>query len=764
VRSCDEVVSTDLRTHGSCAYMLERHWSQTGEVEVRLFGPVELVGDDGFIVDVGAPKVRQLLAVLASDPGRVRSVDVIADTLWGDEPPASTSNLTQGYVSALRRLLGAGRVQRRGAGYLLELDAERVDLVRFERGLASARNLLGNDPERALGLLVDCSMLARGPVFADIATNGVLTSLKTRIDESVIEVDELRVEAELRCGGHIGLVSRLEELTTLHPLREAFWAQLALALYRCGRQAEALRRCQEIRSLLGEQIGVSPGPRLTDVEQRIVRQDRSLDWAPPDRPIPRVSFVGRSEPTLVGRRAELDRLADRLNRAASGQQLVLIGGEPGIGKTRLAIEVAHLAASNGAVALHGRCDEHVNEPCLPFVAALSDHLRTLDDAEVRRLIDDRHDEVEQVLPGVAFAARSARPSASRTANLSMLERFEIVSWLLDRVRVQSPLVLILDDLQWADSTTLALLGYLSSGSRLTGSLILATYRSTELAQDSRLADLLLQLRSSPHAERMLLTGLSRADIDRFLTLGNVSADDEGFAAWIHDETGGNPLFVRELVRHVEATGQRAGFPKGVEEVLTRRIRRLSANTQTMLTRAAVLGSEFSVALLRAMNVDLPDLGPSVDEAVRAGILDEIEVGDQFGFRFAHSTIRRAVTELSSIVTREELHLRAAHALQSLDVAGTAPTAIAAHFVAAGSAAPVDDAIAAFTTAGRHADDKWAKAEAVQWYDRALAILAPDDDRRRALRLTRFVSAQAAWHWHHDQRSIRQVSEGDGDRP
>ena len=720
-------------------------------MEIRLFGPMEVVQGNGSLVQIKAAKVRQVLAFLCSDPGRARSVESIADCLWGDEPPVSSVNLVQGYVSDLRRILGAEHITSSAAGYLWVIDAEAVDLSRFERMHAAARRLFESDPGTASALLEECASLVRGPAFADIAIHGSLVAIKARIEEAVIDVQQDRVELGLASGRHQGLVARLEELTAIHPLRETFWAQLAIALYRCGRQAEALRRCQQIRSLLREEIGVSPGPRLVDVEQRIARQDPLLDFAPVDAVEHRDST--HITTTLVGRGTELARLNDRLNRAANGQQLVFIGGEPGIGKSSLAIEVGRLAALHGAVVLHGRCDEHMNAPYLPFIGALSDYLRQLGDSEFDRITHQQTTRIQEVLPSLVARSGPSGPARRDEENPSMLERFETFSWLLDRVRLGSQLILILDDLQWADSTTLGLLSYLASGGRLAQTLILATYRSTELAPDSRLADLLAQLRSSPNAERMTLAGLCVNDIQQLIVSTN-TPNLEAFAEWIHEETGGNPLFVLELARHIDETGQRSGVPDGIAEVLSKRIRRLSTPAQVLLARAAVLGNEFSVALLRAMNNDLTNLGLVVGEVERAGILIEHRCGGETGYRFAHASIRHAVANLTSIVTREELHLVAADALALLDRSGTASMAIAAHFAAAGSAAPTESAVAAFTKAGTYADQKWAKAEAVQWFDMALGLLAPDDDRRRSLRLTRFVSAQAAWHWHHDQRSIQ----------
>ncbi len=756
-------------TAPSCGPLLEERWRYAGAVDVRLLGTTELERDDGSLAELGAAKVRQLLALLAHDPGRPHSVEVIVDALWPDDPPATAINLVQGYVSDLRRIVGTEQVVRTGNGYRFELAALQIDLVRFQRLVDHARTLLGDDIANASRLLTNALSLWRGPAFSDIACNGVLAGAKLRADELFLEATELRVEAELAGGHHRELVPVLEELTVSHPLREAFWVQLALALYRSGRQADALRRCHALRALLREEIGVRPGPDLLAMEDRIARHDPALtlNIAPnsasaPQEAAPLRGSEARSR-TLVGRESELDRMTDRFNRTISGSQhLVMVGGEPGIGKTTLAMEMCRRAAERGAVVLRGRCDEHLVAPYLPFISALTDTLRSLDPDQLITTIEPRRRSVLEIIPGLVADTIEPRIAPmdvqSVESDLSIVERFATLEWLLNRVRGEAPLVLLLDDLQWADSTSIGLLGYLTLGSRLPKTLILGTYRSTELDLESRLAELLVRLRSHPNSERVTVKGLSRADIERLV---GGSAVDDGYTTWIESETGGNPLFIGELIRQGEIHGRNAGPPEGVLDVLGQRIRRLTPSTQTFLERAAVIGDDLPVALLRATNADLDDLSGAISEAVRSAILEEHPQAGYPTYRFTHATIRKAVTNMTTIVRREDLHLRAARAQTSLDSSGAATIRIAAHYRDAGSAAPTDEAVQAFARAGGYAKASGANVEAVQWFDRALGLLGPDDPLRRQLRLTRFVAAQSAWHGHFDENSIRRRTKPSG---
>ncbi len=257
----------------------------TPELDVRLLGPIE-AERDGVPVALGGPKPRTLLAVLALEPGRVVSVDRLVEALWPGEPPETAAHAVQVYVSQLRKALGPV-IATRAPGYELELAPERVDLHRFARLTQDGRAALeGGDPVSAEGALREALALWRGPALADFLYEPFAQTEIARLEELRTVTLEERIEADLALGRHAELVSELEALVAAQPLRERPRAQLMLALYRSGRQADALAAYRTARETLVEELGIDPGPELRELEAAILRQDESLllEEAPLARP------------------------------------------------------------------------------------------------------------------------------------------------------------------------------------------------------------------------------------------------------------------------------------------------------------------------------------------------------------------------------------------------------------------------------------------------------------------------------------------------
>jgi YVTN family beta-propeller protein len=249
--------------------------------EFRVLGPFE-VAERGQSLDVGVGKQRALLALLVLSTGEVVSTDRLIDALWGDRPPASALNSVRVYVSHLRRALGNGRLLTRGRGYLLTVELEQVDLGRFERLVAEGREALAaGEAERAAEVLQEALALWRGPALVDFASEPFAQSEIARLEELRLTALEERIEAELALGDHAELVPELEALVHANPLRERLRAQLMLALYRSGRQAEALEAYRQARATLVGELGLEPGRRLQELERAILSQDPRLD--PPAR-------------------------------------------------------------------------------------------------------------------------------------------------------------------------------------------------------------------------------------------------------------------------------------------------------------------------------------------------------------------------------------------------------------------------------------------------------------------------------------------------
>jgi predicted ATPase/DNA-binding SARP family transcriptional activator len=310
-------------------------------MEFLVLGPLE-IRKHGQPVRVRASKERALLAVLLLHPNEVVSRDRLIGALWGERPPATAANAVQVYVSQLRKALGEkGRLLTRAPGYVLEVPAGASDLERFddlaERGRAA---LEAGSPEDAARMFGEALALWRGPALADVELEGPLRLERERLEESRLDVLEDRIEAELALGHHGELVGELERLVVEHPYRERLRGQLILALYRAGRQAEALEVYRRTRRTLVDELGIEPGPALARLEQAILRQEPALDFE-----APRPSGSLPSPPTpLIGRERELV----ETTRLLSDPQvrLVTLTGPPGTGKTRLTLELAARAAEH----------------------------------------------------------------------------------------------------------------------------------------------------------------------------------------------------------------------------------------------------------------------------------------------------------------------------------------------------------------------------------------------------------------------------------
>jgi len=251
-------------------------------MDLRVLGPIEVVDDD-VTVPIGGPRQRLVLALLILNVGETVSTDRLVDDVWGDQPPDAARRTAQAYVSNLRKELEAVRPETlvaRSPGYVLTADPSIIDARRFEDAVVEGRSLLGTDPSAAAATLREALALWRGAPYADLAGAMALRPEITRLEELRRNAVELRIEADLALGLHGQVIGELETLVAEHPLSERFATQLMLALYRSGRQADALRVAQRTRTTLGEELGIDPSPDLRNLEQSILDHDPALDLTP----------------------------------------------------------------------------------------------------------------------------------------------------------------------------------------------------------------------------------------------------------------------------------------------------------------------------------------------------------------------------------------------------------------------------------------------------------------------------------------------------
>ena len=335
-------------------------------MQVRLFGELE-AEHAGVPVPVRGVKQRALLALLALRPGQPVSADRLIDVLWGDGQAAHPANALQAQISQLRRTFGPASILTTQAGYALAASPDDVDVIRFEHLVTQGRRLARAGPADASAVLGEALGLRRGEPLADFAHAGFFDAERARLDEMVLVAVETQAGADLVLGRHGELAGRLETWCRAHPLRERLWELRILALYRAGRQAEALQACTEVRDRLAGELGIDPGPALRDLEARILAQHPSLSPGsiPPEpasaervpaepvplEPGPAVPtalletkfYVPRARQNLVPR----PRLAERLGRG-SASKLTLVSAPAGFGKTTLLTE--WLAAGPAAAA------------------------------------------------------------------------------------------------------------------------------------------------------------------------------------------------------------------------------------------------------------------------------------------------------------------------------------------------------------------------------------------------------------------------------
>lgn len=647
-----------------------------------MLGPVE-VHRDGVPLDLGGPQQRAVVAHLAIDAGRVVSVERLIDRLWGDTPPRTPLGTLQSYVSRLRRAIEPAReaggapqvLVSEAPGYILRVPPEQIDVHRFGALVAAARTAAAaGDHPTALDRFDDALALWRGPALAGVGPDDEVRPIVVRLEEERAAAVEERFDALLALGRHAEAVPALQAAVDEHPMRERLWAQLALALYRCSRQADALRALSTSRTTLLDELGLDPGPELRELESRILAQHPAL-LAPAVAVAPApVVAVDPDQPRveLVGRDAEWRVLTDTLGAAASsGAQLVLVEGEPGIGKSTVCDAfLAHAAASRWRTAI-GRCVEPGLAPSLWPAAEV---VRTL--VEQAASIDVIGD-----LPLYRFVTDNTL-AGGPSSSVELADQFVD---LLDRL-APGPLVVLLDDLHWADRATLDVTTLTLE--RLGGRpiVLLAAFRPPELVPGSLLGDALGRLVRALPSTRIAMSPLVTGDVARLMELTTGAAPTPEIAARVHARAGGNPLFVTELARLAGERGlaDDAEVPAAIRDVVRSRLAQLPERATAELQVAAVLGERFELRTVMAASDRDPD---DCLDALDAAIVTRILVPSGDGFRFAHALVRDAVLSEVTSLRLARLHQRAAEALVSLHGDGAdVAEPVAFHRLAAASVA------------------------------------------------------------------------------
>ena len=686
---------------------------------VQVLGPVE-VRRDGEALDLGGPQQRAVIAHLALDAGRVVSVERLIDRLWGDTPPRTPLGTLQSYVSRLRRAIEPAReaggapqvLVSEAPGYVLRIPPEQIDVHRFAALVAAARTAAAaGDHVTALDRFDAALALWRGPALAGVGPDDEVRPIVVRLEEERAAAIEDRFDALLALGRHTEVVPALQAAVDEHPMRERLWAQLALALYRCSRQADALRALTTARSTLLDELGLDPGPELRELESRILAQDPVL-LAPAVVVAPAPAVVVRTDQPrveLVGREAEWRALTDALGAAASsGAQLVLVEGEPGIGKSTLCDAFLAHAAANGWRTAVGRCVEPGLSPSLWPAAEV---VRTLiEQAGSVDAIDD--------LPLYRFVTDNTL-AGGPSSSVELADQFVD---LLDRL-APGPLVVLLDDVHWADRATLDVTTLALERLGPRPILLLAAFRPPDLVPGSLLGDALGRLVRAVPSTRIGMSPLASDDVARLMELTTGAAPSPEIAARVHERAGGNPLFVTELARLAGERGlsEEAEVPAAIRDVVRSRLAQLPERATAELQVAAVLGERFELRTVMAASERTPD---DCLDALDAAIVTRILVPSGDGFRFAHALVRDAVLADVTTLRLARLHQRAADALVALYGDGADVAEPVAHHRLA--AATVADPVVVARAAVRASDvARWRNAldTAEHLAERAVEVLA-----------------------------------------
>jgi DNA-binding SARP family transcriptional activator/tetratricopeptide (TPR) repeat protein len=710
-------------------------------MEFRILGPLE-VRQDEKVLPLGGAKQRALLAILLLHANEVVSIDRLVDELWGDAAPESAIKTLQVHVSQLRKSLGdADVLVTRPPGYLLRVEEGELDAERFERLVSGARS---QPPARAAAMLRDALALWRGPPLADLAYESFAQAEIGRLEEQRAATLEGRVEAELALGRHADLIGELESLVARHPLRERLRGQLMLALYRSGRQAEALEVYRDTRRALVEELGIEPSRELQELERQILGQDASLE-APPLAPVA-AAIEGEARPPLIGREGELAAVAAGLDGAIAGRgALFLIGGDAGIGKTRLCDELAARARQRGARALFGRCWEAGGAPGYwPWAQSLRAYMRERDPTTVRAQLGTGAPVVAQILPELRELFPDLGEPPALDPDAGRFRLFGSIAGFARAAAEDTPLVLVLDDLHAADAPSLLLLRFLADELADSRVLLIGAYREVGLARDHPLRSTLGELGRLPNTKRLVLHGLPQADVARMVELIAGSSPSERLVEAVQRETEGNPLFVVELVRLLASEGRleqaesdplALGVPEGIRDVISRRLERLSERCRSVLTVASVLGREFNLEALEQMSeVPGESLVELLEEATDARLIAEVP-GSAHRLQFGHTLIRETLYGDLIGPRRARLHSSAGAALERLYGADSEPRAaeLAHHFYEALPAGEQRRAVEYGRRAADRASRMLAYEEAVRLYSMALDALSrgrPISDRDR----------------------------------
>jgi len=721
---------------------------------------------------------RLLFAYLTLHRDRLVRRDELVEALWSQEgPPPGGDALLRPPLSRLRSALGPGRLEGRSE-LAVRFPADTwIDREAVREGLRKSRAAYAEGDAPA-------SWAAAREAVA-IAERGLLGGLEARwLEPFRAELEEQRVElletvalAGARLGH--GDLSEAEQAARraveVAPFRESARVALLEILRRRGNVAEALVAFDEFRTFLRDELGTSPGRELLMLHEALLRAEPHDAGPAASAPAPEHQLPDRLAQALttpwVGREAALARVREHADLAAAGGTgLVLVVGEGGIGKTRLVAELA--AGLSGFDVLYGRCDEEEIFPYGPWVDMLRPRLERMGEAEldaalgpdaarVARLVPELHER----LPGLEDAA----PASDPETEVRLL--FTAVLRVVRRLALQRPLLIVIDDLHWADRSSLLLGRHLAREPRLGPVLMVGTFRDTELEPRHPLLDLIADVERDRPVPRVRLGGMDEREVGALIGSWHGAEVGGDAVRTIRAETEGNPFFVKQLVRHLEEVGggerlaveDGLGVPEGVRDVIARRVARLPERSGHVLRVAALIGRDFELELLEHVaGVPPEELLDVLDAAVRAALLSEVP-STPGRYSFAHALLRSTMEAELSATRRALLHQRIGEAIEQRHGSRLEPwlDELARHFAEAGRQ-EVGRAVDYAVRAAAQATGRLAYDEAVRLLERAVALRRQDEPADRAvlarLEITLAAAEADAGHWEAARASFARAAD------
>jgi DNA-binding SARP family transcriptional activator len=715
-------------------------------------------------------KGRLLFAVMTLSRPRALTRGELIEILWPRDKPLSADGALSTLLTRVRHAAGEDVVEGRAELQLRLPHDATVDIDVAEASVAAAQGALARgDPARALEHARVASELACEPLLPEFDEN-VICDRRREFDELAALALELLARAGLACvPEQLPAAKRAaRQLVRREPYLESGYALLMRAHGRAGDAAEALRVFERLRVLLRDELGTTPSTIALDIHRQLLsgkvaagppralgastarRRAAAAMLAPPavpmaDPEVPLPPALARiAQRRFVARADQLEALACRVAETHAGRGgLVLLAGEPGAGKTTLAATFAHRAHADGAMVLYGRCDEHSVVPYQAIAEAVRYRCRTWDGEE----LPARLAPLGRIVPELSDRVTEEIPDSPATDD-DRYRTFEAVTALLTPANGDQPLLLVLDDLHWADRSTLRLLRHLIHGIDVSRLLIVATYRDVELDPQHPLQEMLADLGRQPQVERLAVGGFAEGEsaelIEAYL---GAPPDAAVLHAW-QERTDGHPFFLHELLRNagrdeiMAPTG--VSVPANVRELIERRVYRLGARAAAVLASAAVVGREFSVTMLVGLTGDSGEVIISaLEEAVAHGLL--VEVPDRVDrFAFGHALIRETLYETGSRARRVRLHQRVGELLARSPHEASAAE-LAHHFLCAQPVAGHEPAVRYCARAGAVAFAALAYEEAAAHYSRALEALKEAGEDAEAERC-QLLLAQGESQW------------------